>query len=275
MGLPVAIRTIIGLNLIIYLVQLFGQVFGGSAFSNALVGIFAFYPEWQTTLFQPWRLFTYMFLHAGPWHIVFNMLWLWWMGRAVEETLGPRSFTVIYLGSGVGGALLDVFFAQFLGINYVIGASGAVFGIMVAFAVLYPTMPIHLFLLPPIEARYVVAGLIALNILALGGNSNVAHIVHLGGAGIGYALMKARQGGFDLSGIIRPLENIWYELKGTYKKRESRPKNKNMYSVSDVEIVEEVEQTELDEILEKISERGYDALTKEEKRKLFELSKKN
>lgn len=275
MGLPVAIRTIIGLNLIIYLVQLFGQVFGGSAFSNALVGIFAFYPEWQTTLFQPWRLFTYMFLHAGPWHIVFNMLWLWWMGRAVEETLGPRSFTVIYLGSGVGGALLDVFFAQFLGINYVIGASGAVFGIMVAFAVLYPTMPIHLFLLPPIEARYVVAGLIALNILALGGNSNVAHIVHLGGAGIGYALMKARQGGFDLSGIIRPLENIWYEFKGTYKKRESRPKNKNMYSVSDVEIVEEVEQTELDEILEKISERGYDALTKEEKRKLFELSKKN
>lgn len=275
MGLPVAIRTIIGLNLIIYLVQLFGQVFGGSAFSNALVGIFAFYPEWQTTLFQPWRLFTYMFLHAGPWHIVFNMLWLWWMGRVVEETLGPRSFTVIYLGSGVGGALLDVFFAQFLGINYVIGASGAVFGIMVAFAVLYPTMPIHLFLLPPIEARYVVAGLIALNILALGGNSNVAHIVHLGGAGIGYALMKARQGGFDLSGIIRPLENIWYELKGTYKKRESRPKNKNMYSVSDVEIVEEVEQTELDEILEKISERGYDALTKEEKRKLFELSKKN
>lgn len=275
MGLPVAIRTIIGLNLIIYLVQLFGQVFGGSAFSNALVGIFAFYPEWQTTLFQPWRLFTYMFLHAGPWHIVFNMLWLWWMGRAVEETLGPRSFTVIYLGSGVGGALLDVFFAQFLGINYVIGASGAVFGIMVAFAVLYPTMPIHLFLLPPIEARYVVAGLIALNILALGGNSNVAHIVHLGGAGIGYTLMKARQGGFDLSGIIRPLENIWYELKGTYKKRESRPKNKNMYSVSDVEIVEEVEQTELDEILEKISERGYDALTKEEKRKLFELSKKN
>lgn len=275
MGLPIAIRTIIGLNLIIYLVQVFGQLFGGSAFSNMLISAFAFYPELLTTVFQPWRLFTYMFLHAGAWHLVFNMLWLWWMGRAVEETLGPRSFTVIYLGSGIGGALLDVFFAQFLGINYVIGASGAVFGIMVAFAVLYPTMPIHLFLLPPIEARYVVAGLIALNILALGGDSNVAHIVHLGGAGIGYLLMKARQGGFNLGGVIQPIENIWLELKGAYKKKESAPKNKNMYSVSDVEIIEETEQTELDDILEKISEKGYDALTKEEKKKLFELSKKN
>jgi len=275
MGLPIAIRTIIGLNLGIYLVQIFGQIFGGSAFSNALVGAFAFYPELQTTIFQPWRLVTYMFLHAGAWHLIFNMLWLWWMGRSVEQTLGPRSFTVIYMGSGIGGALLDVLFAQFLGINYVIGASGAVFGIMVAFAVLYPRMPIHLFLLPPIEARYVVAGLIALNLLALGGDSNVAHIVHLGGAGIGYLLMKARAGGFDLSGVIRPIENVWLELKKSYTKSEKRPSNDKMYSVSDVEIIEEVEQSELDEILEKISEKGYDALTKEEKKKLFELSKKN
>lgn len=275
MGMPVAIRTIIGLNLAIYLIQILGQIFGGSAFSNAIVGAFAFYPELQTTIFQPWRLFTYMFLHAGAWHIIFNMLWLWWMGRSVEQTLGPRSFTVIYLGSGVGGALLDVLFAQFLGINYVIGASGAVFGVMVAFAMLYPRMPIHLFLLPPIEARYVVAGLIALNVLALGGNSNVAHIVHLGGAGIGYLLMRARQGGVDLSGVVRPIENIWYEMRGAYKKKEPVSKNKNMYSVSDVEIVEEVEQSELDEILEKISQKGYDALSKEEKRKLFELSKKS
>jgi membrane associated rhomboid family serine protease len=275
MGLPVAIRTIIGLNLAIYLIQVFGQIFGGSAFSNAIVSAFAFYPELQTTIFQPWRLFTYMFLHAGAWHIIFNMLWLWWMGRSVEQTLGPRSFTVIYLGSGVGGALLDVLFAQFLGINYVVGASGAVFGVMVAFAMLYPRMPIHLFLLPPIEARYVVAGLIALNLLALGGDSNVAHIVHLGGAGIGYLLMKVRQGGFDLSSVLRPLENLWYESKGAYKKKGSKPRNKNMYSVSDVEIVEEVEETELDAILEKISQKGYDALSKEEKRKLFELSKKS
>lgn len=276
MGLPVAIRTILGITVAVYLLQVFGQVFGGSSFSNFLIQALAFYPEWQTVIFQPWRIITYMFLHAGPWHIIFNMLWLWWMGRAVEETLGPRSFTVIYLGSGIGGALLDVLFAQFLGINYVIGASGAVFGVMVAFAMLYPTMPIHLFLLPPVEARYVVAGLIALNILSLGGGGNIAHIVHLGGAGIGYLLMKARQRGVDLSGMIRPVEGIWYEMKRSYGSRSSKPRNKNMHSVSDVEIIEEEEEeTELDAILEKISKEGYDGLTKEEKKKLFELSKKN
>jgi hypothetical protein len=179
------------------------------------------------------------------------------------------------MGAGIGGALLDVLFAQFLGINYVIGASGAVFGIMVAFAMLYPTMPIMLFLLPPIEARYVVAGLIALNLLLLNGGDGVAHVVHLGGAAIGYMLMKAQNKGYELSRWILPFEQFWYRLKGVYQKQKTQTRNSNMYSVSDVEIIDESDQSELDEILEKISQKGYDGLTKEEKRKLFELSKKN
>lgn len=271
MGLPIAIRIIISLNVVLFVLQ----AIGGQTLNNFLIQWFAFSPELTTAIFQPWRLVTYMFLHAGGFHLLFNMLWLWWLGRVVEETLGPRSFTVIYLGSGIGGALLDVVFAQFLGINFVIGASGAVYGVMVAFAMLYPTAPIMLLFLPPIQARYVVAGLIALDVLFLGSSDGTARIVHLGGAGIGYLLMKARAGGFDLSGVVRPVERMWYELRGSYSKRKSSPQNSNMYSVSDVEIVEEVEQSELDEILEKISKKGYDALTKEEKRKLFELSKKD
>lgn len=273
-SLPDAIRVIIGLNIIVFIMQAVGGLFGGQAFSLFIRNWFAFFPDPLVTFSQPWRLVTYMFLHGGFFHLLFNMLWLWWMGRAVEERLGPRTFCAIYFGSGIGGALLDVLLAQVFGIVYVIGASGAVFGVMVAFAILYPRMPIMLFLLPPIEARYVVAGLIALNVLALGGDSGVAHAVHLGGAGVGYLLMKAWQNGFDLSKPFRTLERWWYGLKGSYKKTESKPKNTAMYSVSDVEIVEEVEQTELDEILEKISKKGYDALSHEEKRKLFELSKK-
>lgn len=271
--MPVAIKTIITINVVVYLVQVVGQLVGGSAFSTTFVNALAFYPEPLTTVLQPWRLVTYMFLHGNFLHLLFNMLWLWWMGRAVEERLGPLSFSTIYFGSGIGGALLDIALAQFLGFNYVIGASGAVFGVMVAFAMLYPEMPIMLILLPPIQARYVVAGLIVLNLLALGGESNVAHAVHLGGAGIGYLLMKAWRQGYDLSSPTRRLQRWWYRLKGAYQKKK-RPKNKNMYSVSDVEVVNEVEQSELDEILEKISKQGYDALTKEEKKKLFELSKK-
>ncbi len=269
--LPIAIRTIITLNVVIFLVQ----VLGGSTLNNYLVGALAFNPDFPTAVFQPWRLVTYMFLHAGGFHLIFNMLWLWWMGRSVEETLGPRTFTVIYFGSGIGGALLDILFAQFMGINLVIGASGAVFGIMVAFAMLFPRMPIMLILLPPIEARYVVAGLIALDLIFLGAADNTARIVHLGGAGIGYLLMRSQQQGFDLSSLIRPIERLWYELKGTYQRPKKSRKSSNLRSVSDVEIIEESEDSELDKILEKISKKGYDGLTKEEKRKLFELSKKN
>jgi membrane associated rhomboid family serine protease len=273
-SLPVAIKIIIAINVVVYLVQMLGQFAG---ISQSIVNVLAFYPEPLTTIFQPWRLITYMFLHGGFFHILFNMLWLWWMGRAVEERLGPLSFCTIYFGAGIGGALLDVGIAQIVGFSYVIGASGSVFGVMVAFAMLFPRMPIMLFLLPPIEARYVVAGLIGLSVLALGGNqSNVAHAVHLGGAGFGYLLMKMYQGGYDLSSPTRWIQGWWYRLKGVYKKKETTGKrNKNMYSVSDVEVIEETEQSELDEILEKISQKGYDSLSKEEKRKLFELSKKN
>ncbi|MFH5831146.1 rhomboid family intramembrane serine protease [Halalkalibaculum sp. DA384] len=268
-GLPIAIRTIITINVVMFLLQVFGL---NSFFIQAM----AFNPDLPTAVIQPWRLVTYMFLHAGGFHLLFNMLWLWWMGRSVEQHLGPRTFSVIYFGSGIGGALLDIAFAQFVGINLVIGASGAVFGIMVAFAMLFPRMPIMLFLLPPIEARYVVAGLIALDLLFLGSSDNTARIVHLGGAGIGYLLMRYHQQGFDLSGLVRPLEQFWYNLKGTYQKKKSTRKSSNLRSVSDVEIVEEEsEQSELDKILEKISRKGYDGLTKEEKQKLFELSKKN
>ena len=263
-----AIRTIITINVGVFLLQILGL-------NEYLIQAFAFNPDLPTAVIQPWRLVTYMFLHAGGFHLIFNMLWLWWMGRAVEENLGPRTFSVIYFGSGIGGALLDIAFAQFVGINLVIGASGAVFGIMVAFAMLFPRMPIMLFLLPPIEARYVVAGLIALDLLFLGSADNTARIVHIGGAGVGYLLMRYQQQGFDLSSVIRPLENFWYNLKGAYRKKKQTGTSSNLHSVSDAEIVEESDQSELDEILEKISQKGYDGLTKEEKRKLFELSKKN
>ncbi|WP_138429542.1 rhomboid family intramembrane serine protease [Fodinibius saliphilus] len=273
-GLPVAIRTLITLNVAVFVLQVILGIIS-PAYSNALINAFAFYPDWQTALFQPWRAFTYMFLHGGTFHLVFNMLWLWWMGRAVEESLGPRTFSVIYLGAGIGGALFNIVAAPLLGFNPVIGASGAVYGIMVSFAMLYPTMPIMLILLPPIQARYVVAGLIAIDTLLLGSSDGTARIVHLAGAGVGYLMMKAQHNGTELGKWMLPVEQLWYRLKSIYQQKKSRPQNDHMYSVSDVEIIDETEQSELDEILEKISDKGYDGLTDAEKKKLFELSKKN
>ena len=268
--MPIAIRTIILINVVFFLVQ----TLGGSALNVWLVSNLGFDPAFPTFLTQPWRLVTYAFLHANFMHILFNMLWLWWMGKSVEEAVGPRSFTVIYMGAAILGGLLDAAIAHVFGLALVIGASGAVTGILVAFAMLYPRAPIMLFLLPPIEARYFVIGWIALDILFVGNADGVARLVHIGGALGGYLLIKAHQDGTDLSKFIRYFEYLFASSKPS---KSTKPKNKNMHIVRDVEIVEEVEveQSELDEILEKISKHGYSALSKEEKRKLFEISKKN
>ncbi len=268
--MPIAIRTIILINVVFFMVQ----TLGGATLNVWLVRNLGFDPAFPTFLTQPWRLVTYAFLHANFMHILFNMLWLWWMGKSVEEAVGPRSFTVIYMGAAILGGLLDAAIAQVFGMALVIGASGAVTGILVAFAMLYPRTPIMLFLLPPIEARYFVVGWIALDILFVGNADGVARLVHIGGALGGYLLIKAHQNGTDLSKLIRYFE---YLLSSSKPSKSAKPKNKNMHIVRDVEIVEEVEvdQSELDEILEKISKHGYSALSKEEKRKLFEISKKN
>jgi membrane associated rhomboid family serine protease len=266
---PVALRTIITINVVVFLIQVLG---GQSLENNYIVPYLGFMTNWKVALFQPWRIVTYMFLHATIWHILFNMLWLWWMGRAVEETLGPRLFIVIYFGSGIGGAILDVLLSPIIGTSLVIGASGAVFGIMVAFAVLFPRMPIHLILLPPIEARYVVAGLIAIEVLFLGSADHVARVVHLGGALCGYLILKSYYKGYDYTLLFTAFEGLWYKMKST---KIHKPKNKDMKSVTDAEIIDEKDQSELDRILEKISKTGYEGLTDEEKRILFELSKRN
>jgi membrane associated rhomboid family serine protease len=265
--MPHVIRTLIAINTVVFVIM----ALSGS-YAQVIIQYFALDPELGTALTQPWRLVTYMFLHGSGFHLLFNMLWLWWMGRMVEESIGPRSFSVLFFGSGIGGALFHIALSFLYGTNFVVGASGAVFGVMVAFAYLYPRIPIMLLLLPPIEARFVVAGIIVLDVLLLGSGDAIARIVHLGGAGVGYLIIKAHYTGTDLSKFIRPIERLWSEKP---KKKKKRTKNKNMYSVSDVEIVDESSQSELDDILEKISKEGYDGLTSEEKKKLFDLSKKN
>lgn len=295
MALPTAIRTIIGLCVGLYLVQVIGSLIpvgGGKDLNDWLILALAFDPQLPKAVIQIWRPFTYMFLHGAPFHLLFNMLWLWWMGRPVESSLGPRTFAVIFLGSGVAGALFDVALSLLLGPGIVIGASGAVYGVMVAFAMLYPRVPVMLFLLPPIEARYVVAGIILLDVLFLGTSDGVARIVHLGGAGAGYLLMKAHLQGVDLSAPARAVERLWTTSPasrrrsgaGSAKRTRSTGDGSPLRGVwrrgankiiSDAQIVEERESGELDRILEKIAQSGYDGLTKEEKKRLFELSKRS
>ncbi|MFV1885133.1 MAG: rhomboid family intramembrane serine protease [Balneola sp.] len=271
-GMPDAIRFLIIANTVVFVLQLILKNFFG--FDLAIY--FALVTDGLITIFQPWRLFTYMFLHStqGILHYLFNMLMLWWIGTPVEQRLGSRSFITIYFSAGLLGALIDVILSIAGVTTVVVGASGAIYGIMVAFAMLYPRMPVSLFFLPPIEARYLIGGFIAINVLFLGSGDQVARLVHLGGALAGYLLMRAYNNGTDLSLIPRYFEYLFRKFKPSSSSK-PRTRNKKMSIVSDADIIEEVEQSELDEILEKISKKGYDALSKEEKRKLFELSKKD
>src|SRR5690606_2250128 len=180
--LPGALRWILAINVVVFVLQALFELFGLNGINRFIIDWFALSSSSGEMLIQPWRLVTYMFLHGSGFHILFNMLWLWWMGRPVEDTLGSRNFAVLFLGSGIGGALIQILLSTVIASGPTIGASGAVFGIMVCFAVLYPRQPIMLLLLPPIEARYLVGGLIVLDVLFLNAGDNIARIVHLGGA---------------------------------------------------------------------------------------------
>src|SRR5690625_4068498 len=192
--IPVVIRVVIGISVILFLFQaLFGRIqIDGLSLHYYIVQYLGFDPSFKTAITQPWRFVTYIFLHGSGFHLLFTMLCLWWMGRLVEEQIGPCSFAVLFFGSGLGGAIFHIAFSFLYGTSHVIGASGAVFGVMVAFASLFPRILIMLIFLPPIEARYVVAGLIAFDVLLLGSGDNIARLVHLGGAFTGYQLIKAR-----------------------------------------------------------------------------------
>jgi membrane associated rhomboid family serine protease len=271
MMLPGALRWILAINVAVFILQALLNLFGLGMVNAHIIQWFALTPSSTEMITQPWRLVTYMFLHGSGFHILFNMLWLWWMGRPVEETLGSRNFAVIYLGSGIGGALIQILLAGVISSGPTIGASGAVFGIMVCFAVLYPRQPIMLFLLPPIEARYLVMGLIVLDVLFLNASDNIARIVHLGGALWGWLLIKAYYRGYNfdawVGSFLRKMNNLY--------SRDSKPRNKKMHIVTDADVIEEIEQDEMDRILDKISKDGYSSLTADEKRKLFEMSKRN
>jgi membrane associated rhomboid family serine protease len=267
MAMPTGLRWIILLTVGVFVGQaLTGLVLGSEAarWINQTFGILQIA---NLTLTEPWRMVTYMLLHAGGFHILFNLLWLWWMGQAVENTLGTRHFLLIYIGSGIGGALVNGLLALALGSTSLIptiGASGAVFGVMVAFAMLYPTAPIMLLLLPPIQARYVVAGFIALDILFLNSNDNVARVVHLGGAASGWLLMRyTTKAGMDR---FVSMFSGWTKRRG--------PKNKRMRPVVDATIIEEIDQSEIDRILDKIAQNGYSSLSDDEKKRLFDSSKR-
>ena len=241
--------------------------------------------------FQVWQLITYQFMHGGLGHIFFNMFALWMFGMEIENLWGSKKFLIFYLLCGVVAGLFQLFLPLWFGevLAPTIGASGAIYGVLIAFGLLFPDRYIYLWFLVPIKAKYLIGFFIIFEFLMINSASgNVAHLAHLGGALAGFLFIM-----FD-SSIDAPLKRSWggrgYSSSGTnftnpfsgigekLKKRyggnienakyydiEDRKENKNE---------DKVTQEEIDKILDKISASGYQNLTEREKKILFEASKK-
>jgi membrane associated rhomboid family serine protease len=151
-----------------------------------------------------WQIFTYMFLHAGIWHLLFNMLTLWFFGTQLEREWGTRRFLkyYFYCGMAAGICVLAVNMAIGDWESHTIGASGAIFGVLVAFGVLYPNQTVLMNFLFPIKAKYLVMIYAGIELLmTFGPNSGVSTVAHLGGMAFGYVYLKRRMPRFRMPEI--------------------------------------------------------------------------
>jgi membrane associated rhomboid family serine protease len=218
-------------------------------------GFFGFRPVWIVA--QPWSLFTYMFVHADTMHLLFNMLFLYFFGSRLEDRLGSKGFIKLYMYSGLGGAFLSFLTPTAL----IIGASGAVLGVMTAFVVLWPHEKILLFFVLPVPVRWLVAfqGLTAiwgsLGVI----QNNTAHFAHLGGIAVGFLFMR-----FHMRNSAG--EKFKKQAAGGPGGAGKVP-NARVKQWMDIsrEGLHEINREELDRVLDKISALGAEALTVDER----------
>ena len=222
-----------------------------------------------TLLMQPWSLVTYMFLHDGFFHLLFNMLWLFWLGNLLHEYVGNRKVYEAYFGGGIMGALLfliclNVFpvFSSSVQTSYALGASAGVLGVVVAAATLLPEYPIQLMLFGMVRLKYIALVTVLLDIVSIPAGNPGGHIAHLGGALFGFLYIKyLYQDKHLVPAFIRNLFRKKSALNVHY--RSATPRS---------ETSEKPSQEEVDRILDKISKSGYDSLSKREKEQLFKAS---
>lgn len=243
---------------------------------------------------QPWTVFTYMFLHEGVFHILFNMLFLYWFGLLIHQYLGSRKLANLYILGGLFGAVFYVliynlapYFSASVDSSMMLGASAGVFAVVVGAATLSPNTTFFLLLIGPVRIVYIAAFYVILSFANSIGDNAGGEIAHLGGALLGYLyivqLRKGNDWGIPVQKVGIFFENLFSgnrrKVKVSYRKAKTESSGAfGGFSAKSTSTPapksQETTQEEIDRILDKIAEKGYDALSKEEKRKLFEFSKK-
>jgi len=294
---PQALRTIITINVAVYVVAQFLHLWPAGL--KFVMEHLALHPVFPDVLFEPWQLVTYNFMHTsgglgGLLHVGFNMLWLYWIGKEFERMHGSQQFWTVYLVTGVGGGIMCLLLQPLFptitgtGVVPVVGASASVLGVLMTVAILYPYKQIGLLFFGVVRLLYVVVGFLIIDALLMLSTSGTAVAAHWGGALSGFLFAKVLRGEIGVPSWLEPLfggkrsrrarePGLLDRLKGLFSVQESDgspPSSRRPASSSDGAPARRSNNrsTEVDRILDKISEQGYDALSDEEKQTLYDAS---
>lgn len=257
-ALPAAVKWLLIANGGVFAVQLLLSGALAELTGLRLLDVFGLRPAWVIERGWVWQVLTYMFLHGGFFHLLFNMFVLWMFGTEIEWLWGSREFTRYYVICGLGAAFLSFLF------NYdsvIIGASGAVLGVLLAFGMLFPNQYVYLWFLLPIRAKYLVAGLAVLEFVYLFSqpDGGIARAAHVGGMLAGFIYLRWRRGGTPLHRVLRRWRRRHLEIVDGGRAEREDPRL----------------EAEIDRILDKISQYGLESLTEEEERILDEASRRH
>jgi len=244
-----AIKILVSVNFGIFLLQTVARTEG------LFFPLFGLVPKMVWSEFMIWQPFTYLFFHGGIWHVLINMFVLWMFGSELERIWGKGHFLKFYFVTGVGAGLVTMIF----GLNSmtpIVGASGAVYGVLLAYGLTYPNRTVYLYGIIPIKSLWFVIGIGVIAFMSSFDNvSQISHLTHLSGMVIGYLMLKRPVRFNDLWFTIRK-RTLEYKIKHEEKR------------VSQHQAIER----EIDRILDKINREGFDSLTEEEHDKLYKGS---
>jgi len=267
--------------LVIGIIKVFTTLAGSQEVASYITEYLLLSDEPSIFITRPWTLITYAFNHSGLWHLFMNMLFLYWFGKLITEYLGSQKLVNLYILGSITGGLAFLLMFNLLPVfdkaAYLIGASGAVYAIVVGAATLSPNYTFYLLLVGPVKIKYIAAFFVVLSFLGTAEGNAGGNFAHLGGALIGFVYINQLQKGNDIGAWIYSIYSFiksffvrQSKIKVTHKK-EARQYQSNTGSKKRTR----TEQEEIDAILDKISASGYESLSKAEKQKLFEASKKN
>jgi membrane associated rhomboid family serine protease len=255
------VKILIIVNVAVFIVQMIGV--------RGFDTLFGLIPSEVFGRLKIWQFVTYMFLHGGFWHIFFNMFMLWMFGSELERDWGPDTFIRFYVFTGIGAGLVSWITAPGSQ-TPIIGASGAIFGILLAYALAYPNRQVLIYFLFPVKVKYLVIGLCALNFFAAMGSAEtgIAHFAHLGGLLFGYIYLRwfMRSGRAGTASFAGWAPSGW---SASWRRWQA----KRHMKVVDLNARRDAEsRLEVDRILEKITRVGVEGLTPEERKLLQDES---